>query len=205
MRTLLMGALCFVANDAFAAGMKTWDGRHSIEAIEVTVVYFVPKDRQPLPDWRERVDYYCRRIELFHRREFLGQSTLKTIVHPEPLVSESETAQLRQTNPDLVNVARRLALEDADDVVQVAFPGDERAQGEALTALRSAAPALEASADDRPRAQPDHVADVRDAMRAAFPQSAQSSVATRTGQTSAQRPPESGYRIDRFPTEGLER
>lgn len=116
-----------------------------------------------------------------------------------------ETAQLRQTDPDLVNVARRLALEDAGDVVQVAFSGDERAQGEALTALRSAAPTPEASADDRPRAQPDHDADVRDAMRAAFPRSAQSSVATRTGQTPVQRPPESGHRIDRFPIEGLER
>jgi len=95
MRTLLVFLLALTTNRA-CAGLKTWDGRHSIDAIEVTVVYFVPKDRTPLPDWRKRVDYFCRRIELFHRREFQGQSTLRTIVQPEPMVSESDTAQLRR-------------------------------------------------------------------------------------------------------------
>lgn len=116
-----------------------------------------------------------------------------------------ETVQLRQTDPDLVNVARRLALEDAGDVVQVAFPGDERAQGEALTALRSAAPALEASADDRPPALPDHVADIRDALRAAFPQSAQASSATRIGQPPSSRPSHVDHGADRSSSEGLEK
>jgi hypothetical protein len=53
-----------------AEPLKTWDGRHSIESIEVTVVYFVPNDGKPLPDWRERVAYFSRRIEQFHQREY---------------------------------------------------------------------------------------------------------------------------------------
>jgi hypothetical protein len=32
---------------AEAAEVKTWDGRHDISKIEVTVAYFVPKDRHP--------------------------------------------------------------------------------------------------------------------------------------------------------------
>ena len=39
-----------------APGLTTWDGRHSIDTIRATVVYFLPSDRQPLPDWRERVE-----------------------------------------------------------------------------------------------------------------------------------------------------
>ncbi len=77
------------------AETHTWDGAHDTSNIEVTVVYFVPSDRAPLPDWRERVDYYCKRIEQFHAREFQGQSTLRTLVRSEPLVSEFDTAQLR--------------------------------------------------------------------------------------------------------------
>ena len=60
-----------------------------------------------------------------------------------------ETARLRRSDPDLVRVARRLALEDAGDIVRVAFPGDERAQREALTALHATAQALDAGAGDR--------------------------------------------------------
>ncbi|WP_181373604.1 zeta toxin family protein [Microbacterium sp. HMWF026] len=59
-----------------------------------------------------------------------------------------ETARLRRSDPDLVRVARRLALEDAGDVVRVAFPGDARAQRAALTELHAAAKALDAGADD---------------------------------------------------------
>lgn len=84
------------------AGVKTWDGRHDTSNIEVTVVYFVPSDRKPLVDWRDRVDYFCKRIELFHAREFQGQSTMKTVVHPEPLISESTTAQLRIGDPNKI-------------------------------------------------------------------------------------------------------
>lgn len=75
--------------------LKTWDGRHSIRAVDVTVVYFVPRDRRPLPDWRERVDYFARRIERFHEREFDGQSKLVAHVRAEPFVSAHSTAELR--------------------------------------------------------------------------------------------------------------
>lgn len=77
------------------ADTHTWDGKYDTTAIDVTVVYFVPSDRQPLNDWRDRVDYYCRRIEQFHGREFQGESKLRTIVHAEPLISRQSTAQLR--------------------------------------------------------------------------------------------------------------
>lgn len=77
------------------AELKTWDGKHSIDRIEVSVVYFLPKDRKPLPDWRERLDYFQKRIERFHERELRGQSVLKATVRPEPFVSERSTEQLR--------------------------------------------------------------------------------------------------------------
>ena len=84
------------------AEVRTWDGRHSIEQIEVTAVYFVPKDRTPLPDWRERVDYFCRRIEQFHAREYGGQSTLTTHVLEEPFRSARTTEQLRSGDGDFI-------------------------------------------------------------------------------------------------------
>jgi hypothetical protein len=75
--------------------LKTWDGRHTIDRIEVQVVYFVPSDRTPLPDWKDRVEYFTRRIEQFHAREFQGQSALATKVRPEPFRSTRTTEQLR--------------------------------------------------------------------------------------------------------------
>jgi len=98
--TVLLCLLTFA--QALQAGTTTWDGKHATDAIEVTVVYFVPSDRTPLADWRERVDYFCRRIVLFHAREFGGQSVLSTQVHPEPLVSALTSAQLRQGNADAI-------------------------------------------------------------------------------------------------------
>ncbi len=94
-------SLSLAASGAIA-GTVTWDGRHSTEAIEVTVVYFVPSDGTPLVDWRDRVDYFCRRIEQFHAREFHGQSTLTTNVINEPMISESTTAQLRNGDGDFI-------------------------------------------------------------------------------------------------------
>lgn len=96
----LLRAICSLlclawASPLLAEGLKTWDGRHSIDKIAVSMVYFVPKDREPLKDWKERLDYYARRVETFHAREFGDQSTLKVEVRPEPLVSEKETAALR--------------------------------------------------------------------------------------------------------------
>lgn len=92
---------CFACDPAFG-GMKTWDGKHDVDRIDVTVVYFVPRDRTPLPDWKERVDYFRRRIELFHRREFEGQSTLTTSRQDEPFISEQTTAELRPGDGDAI-------------------------------------------------------------------------------------------------------
>ncbi len=86
--------IAFAARPAWSE-LKTWDGQHDVDRIEVTVAYFLPRDRTALPDWRERVDYFCRRIEKFHQREFQGQSTLTTKVHPEPFRSTRTTPQLR--------------------------------------------------------------------------------------------------------------
>ena len=84
----------------WADGLATWDGKHSIDKIDVTVVYFVPRDRTPLPDWRERVDYFCRRIRQFHEREFQGQSVLTTKPLEKPFRSARTTEQLRSGDGD---------------------------------------------------------------------------------------------------------
>ena len=84
------------------AGLKTWDGKHSIDQIEVSVVYFVPRDRVPLADWKDRVNYFCRRIERFHEREFHTQSKLTTVMHPEPFRSARSMSQLRDGDADFI-------------------------------------------------------------------------------------------------------
>ena len=83
-----------------ASGLTTWDGRHSIDTIRATVVYFVPSDRQPLPDWRERVEWLCERVRRFHHREFAGRSRLVTRIHPEPFRSATSTGALRVGDGD---------------------------------------------------------------------------------------------------------
>lgn len=98
---LLFWASLFVTETALAE-LKTWDGKHAIDRIEVTVVYFVPRDRSPLPDWKERVSYFCRRIERFHEREFQGQSVLKAAMQPEPITSARTTEQLRNGDADFI-------------------------------------------------------------------------------------------------------
>ena len=101
LRLSLVVMCCFVCGTAFGE-MKTWDGKHAIDRIDVTVVYFVPKDRTPLSDWQQRVDYFRRRLELFHRREFEGQSTLTTSRQDEPLVSELTSAELREGDANAI-------------------------------------------------------------------------------------------------------
>lgn len=97
------------------AQLKTWDQKHSIERIDLTVVYFLPQDRDPLPDWQDRVRYFCRRIEQFHEREFQGQSKLKATVRPEPLRSAKTTAQLRDGDANFIFFK---TLEEADQALQ---------------------------------------------------------------------------------------
>ncbi|MCA9042896.1 MAG: hypothetical protein KDA69_01170 [Planctomycetaceae bacterium] len=84
------------------AETRTWDGKHPTGNIEVTCVYFVPHDRRPLVDWQDRVRYYTRRLEQFHTREFGKQSTLKSIVHPEPVTSLRSTSELRKGDADAI-------------------------------------------------------------------------------------------------------
>jgi len=91
---LFIWLFCF-PNAVLWAQLKTWDGRYSIDQIEVTMVYFVPKDRQPIFDWKERLEYYAQRIEKFHEREFQGQSKLTVKVRPEVFESRYSTEQLR--------------------------------------------------------------------------------------------------------------
>ncbi len=81
-------------------GLRTFDGRHSIANIELTLVYFVPKDRAPLTDWRDRVSYFAKRLEAFHRRELDGQSSLKVIVGAEPFRASKTSEAIRGKDPN---------------------------------------------------------------------------------------------------------
>lgn len=100
--TLLSALPGVLAEAADSAGLKTWDGRHDISKIEVTIAYFVPKDRAPLHDWHDRVSYFAKRIEQFHAREFDGQSTLTANVLKEPFTSARTTAQLRAGDANFI-------------------------------------------------------------------------------------------------------
>lgn len=74
--------------------MKTQHG-HALDRIAVSVVYFVPRGREPLADWHERAAYFGKRIEAFHARELAGQSQLTTTIYPEPLQSARSASELR--------------------------------------------------------------------------------------------------------------
>jgi hypothetical protein len=117
--------VAMMVSGAVASGgeLKTWDGRHATDRLDVTVVYFVPADREPLPDWRERVSYYCRRIEQFHEREFQGQSVLSTHLVDAPLVSERTTAELRAGDANAIFFA---TLGEAAERLEF---GEERGEG----------------------------------------------------------------------------
>ena len=108
-----------------SGGLTTWDGRHTIDDIRATVVYFVPADRQPLPDWRERVEWLCERVRRFHHREFAGRSRLVTMIHPEPFRSAAPTAQLRIGDGDATFFRTLTEVDRAIDVgrdTEGAFP-----------------------------------------------------------------------------------
>jgi len=92
--------LILAAPPTRADAPHTFDGKHEIGTIDLSVVYLVPEDRTPLADWRERVDYFMKRIEAFHRRESSGKSTLRIRVHPEPLVTKETAERLRGKSPD---------------------------------------------------------------------------------------------------------
>jgi hypothetical protein len=102
LRRLALAAVSACAS-CIAAGsepLHTFDGRHDISIIDVTSVYFVTSDRRPLPDWRERAEYYLRRVEAFHCRELDGQSALRIALRPQPLVVEATAESFRQGDGD---------------------------------------------------------------------------------------------------------
>jgi hypothetical protein len=74
----------------------TFDGKHDLSTINLIVVYFVPQDRTPLPDWNDRVSYFVKRIVAFHHRELDQISTVKATIHPKPLMSGQSTAYFRR-------------------------------------------------------------------------------------------------------------
>jgi len=95
--------LCCFCTPVFGGdGTTTWDGKYDTSQIEVTVVYFVPSDRQPLVDWKDRVDYFSNRIEQFHAREFQGQSKMTAQVYPKPFVSAATTSELREGDANAI-------------------------------------------------------------------------------------------------------
>ena len=99
-RSLIACAALSTLPTITADAPHTFDGKHEITTIDLTVVYLVPKDREPLSDWRDRVDYYTKRIDAFHARESSGASKLKIVVHPTPLIVAKTTEEIRGKKPD---------------------------------------------------------------------------------------------------------
>lgn len=101
-RIMISGILSFLlaALAARAGDSHTFDGKHDTSTIDLSVVYLVPKDRSALVDWRERVDYYTRRLVQFHARESSGKSSLNVKIHPEPLVVSKTAEEIRGHTPD---------------------------------------------------------------------------------------------------------
>ncbi|MEZ5942619.1 MAG: hypothetical protein R3C18_14595 [Planctomycetaceae bacterium] len=127
-RVLNNGLFCFAAFllammvRPLSAETRTWDGKYSTGKIEVTCVYFVPHDRTPLVDWQDRVSYYASRLEQFHAREFGKQSTLNTIVHPEPFISGRSTSELRDGDANAIYFR---TLSEVDERLKFAQEKDE--------------------------------------------------------------------------------
>ncbi len=123
---LSLGAVATVADadepaPPATSPLTTWDGRHPIDTIRATVVYFVPADRRPLPDWRERVEWLCDRVRRFHHREFAGRSRVVTAIHPEPFRSTASTATLRAGDGDATFFR---TLSEVDQAIDVGHDAD---------------------------------------------------------------------------------
>lgn len=99
---VVFSTVCLTGMRPVCGQLRTWDSAHRIDDIEVTLVYFVPKDVATLPDWKGRLQYYAQRIEQFHRRELDGQSTLTTRLPEAPFRSTQTVAQLRAGDADAV-------------------------------------------------------------------------------------------------------
>jgi hypothetical protein len=96
----LLGLAC--SQVAGAQSLHTFDGKYDISTIQLTAVYYVPKDRTPLPDWQERVNYFLHRLEAFHRRELDTQSALRISAPAEPFLSTKSVEELRKGDRDAI-------------------------------------------------------------------------------------------------------
>lgn len=95
-KTVFLGACGALLCLASASGsVHTYGGTDDLSRIDVTAVYYLPKGRTPVPDWRERMNYMARRIEQFHRREFSGQSEAVIHLPAAPLQSTHTVEDLR--------------------------------------------------------------------------------------------------------------
>ena len=108
MRFFWLVVLCLLVRDpSSASATTTWDGQHDTSHIDVTVVYFVPADRIPLPDWRDRVAYYCSRIEQFHEHHGMPGNHpegvdpgLRRHARKDPLTHRSEKIRRAGSGPN---------------------------------------------------------------------------------------------------------
>lgn len=112
--TLLLAATAGAAEPASVP--TTWDGRFPIGTIRATVVYFLPADREAIPDWSARVEWLCDRMRRFHAREFAGRSRLVTTIHPQPFRSALSTGALRAGNADALFFRTMSEVDRAIDV-----------------------------------------------------------------------------------------
>src|SRR5437660_717827 len=67
--TLRIGNIPLVRAALFAeaarAEIHTCGGSDNISRVDVVEVYFLPKGRITVPDWRDRLEYFARRIPIF--------------------------------------------------------------------------------------------------------------------------------------------
>ncbi len=107
-RVLCLAGL-LAAGTAASGSIHTCKGTNDLSRIAVTVVYFLPRDRPPVPDWRDRIDFAMRRVAAFHEREFSGLSVLDVRMPGEPLVSELTADKVREG--DATAMFERMAAE----------------------------------------------------------------------------------------------
>ena len=70
------------------------DEKMSLERIKLSVVYFVPRDRQELikKDWADVIKKPLEEMRAFHRLQFHGRSELVYTVLPDPVIGEKNAA-----------------------------------------------------------------------------------------------------------------
>lgn len=95
---LLITAMLWGTSSALAQEdrLHAYGGDDCIERIDLVAVYYLTSEREPLPDWRERIEPMLRRCAAFHRREMTGRSTLEYRLLAEPFVSSATHGGLPQ-------------------------------------------------------------------------------------------------------------